>query len=52
MKHGRCSKGVSSPVLDDSPPRLRGAHKVAQVVVCDDDAVRLLRQMEQEPEKV
>lgn len=51
MKYGQCSGGISSPVLNDSPPRLWGAHKVPQVVIGDDNAVCLLRQVEQEPEK-
>lgn len=40
----------ASPLLDDPAPRVRGVHKVPQVVVGHDDPVRLLRQVQQEPE--
>lgn len=40
----------TSPLLNDPAPRVRGVHKVPQVVVGHDDPVRLFRQVEQEPE--
>lgn len=40
----------ASPLSNDLAPRVRGVHEVPQVVVGHDDPVRLLRQVEQEPE--
>ena len=46
-----CSTDTDSPVFNDFPPCLWGAHKFPQVVVCDDDPARLLGQVEQKPAK-